>query len=55
MYNVTDKDYSIVEHENSAFYGVKLKTGTWKDVTVIYGQVGIKEDENLDMATLSFN
>ena len=55
MYTVTDKDYSIVEHENSAFYGVKLKTGTWKDVTVIYGQVGIKEDENLDMATLSFN
>ena len=55
MYNVTDKDYSIVEHENSAFYGVKLKAGTWKDVTVIYGQVGIKEDENLHMATLSFN
>jgi len=55
MYTITEKDYSIVEHDNSAFYGVKLKTGTWKDVTVIYGQVGIKEDENLDMATLSFN
>jgi hypothetical protein len=55
MYKVTDKDYSIVENDNSAFQGVKLKTGTWKDVIVVYGQVGIKEDESLDMATLSFN
>ena len=55
MYKVTDKDYSIVENDNSAFQGVKLKTGTWKDVIVVYGQVSIKEDESLDMATLSFN
>jgi len=55
MYKITDKDYSIVENDNSAFQGVKLKTGTWKDVIVVYGQVGIKEDESLDMATLSFN
>ena len=55
MHKVTDKDYSIVENDNSAFQGVKLKTGTWKDVIVVYGQVGIKEDESLDMATLSFN
>ena len=55
MHKVTDKDYSIVENDNSAFQGVKLKTGTWKDVIVVYGQVDIKEDESLDMATLSFN
>ena len=55
MHKVTDKDYSIVENDNSAFQGVKLKTGTWKDVIVVYGQVSIKEDESLDMATLSFN
>jgi len=55
MYTITEKDYSIVENNNSAFQGVKLKTGTWKDVIVVYGQVGIKEDESLDMATLSFN
>ena len=29
--------------------------GTWKNVIVIYGQVGVKEDTALDMATLSFN
>jgi len=55
MYNVSANDYSIVENNESAFQGVLLKTGTWKDVIVVYGQVGIKEDESLDMATLSFN
>jgi len=55
MYNVNQNDYSIVEHDNNSFQGVKLKTGTWKDVIVIYGQVGVKEDTALDMATLSFN
>jgi len=55
MYNVNEKDYSIVENENSPLSGVLLKTGTWKGVMVVYGQVGIKEDPNLDMATLSFN
>ena len=55
MYNVSEKDYSIVENENSPLSGVLLKTGTWKDVIVVYGQVGIKEDPSLDMATLTFN
>jgi hypothetical protein len=55
MYNVSEIDYSIVENDNSSFQGVKLKTGTWKNVIVIYGQVGVKEDTALDMATLSFN
>ena len=34
---------------------VKTDTGTWKDVIAVYGQVGIKEDPALDMATLTFN
>ena len=55
MYTITEKDYAIVENEASAFHGVKLKTGTWKNVTVVYGQVGVREDETLDLATLSFN
>ena len=55
MYNVSEIDYSIVENDSSAFQGVKLKTGTWKDVIVVYGQVGVKEDTALDMATLSFH
>lgn len=55
MYKITEKDYSIVEREDSVFHGVLLKTGTWKDVIVVYGQVGIKESPELDMATLSFN
>ena len=28
MYNVSEKDYSIVENENSPLSGVLLKTGT---------------------------
>ena len=55
MYKITEKDYAIVEREDSVFHGVKLKTGTWKDVIVIYGQVGVKESPELDIATLSFN
>ena len=55
MFKITDDDYSIVENPSSAFHGVKLKTGTWKDVIVVYGQVGVKESPELDIATLSFN
>lgn len=55
MYKITDKDYTLVENPSSAFHGVKFKRGEWKDVIVVYGQVGVKEDESLDIATLSFN
>ena len=55
MFNVTDKDYQIVENPNNPLQGVKLTTGTWKDVIVVYGQVGVKESPELDIATLSFN
>lgn len=55
MYTITDKDYTLVENPSSAFHGVKFKRGEWKDVIVVYGQVGVREDESLDLATLSFN
>ena len=55
MYKITGEDYTIVENEASAFHGVKFKKGEWKDVIVIYGQVGVKESPELDIATLSFN
>ena len=55
MYKITDEDYAIVENDTSALQGVKLKKGEWKDVIVIYGQVGVKESPELDIATLSFN
>ena len=55
MYNVTNENYSIVESAKSDYYGVKLDSGKYKDVIVIYGEVGIKEDLDLDSAKLSFN
>ena len=55
MFNITENDYSIMENPNSAFHAVKLKTGTWKGVLVTYGQVGVKESPELDIATLTFN
>lgn len=54
MYNITNNDYSIVENPSSEFHGVKIKSGTWKDVIVVYGTVSIKESPELDMATLGF-
>jgi len=54
MYNITHKDYSIVESNNIEFYGVKLTSGKYKGVILIYGEVGIKEDQELDTARLSF-
>lgn len=54
MYKITEKDYTLVENPNHPLHGVKLLTGTWKDVLVVYGTVSIKESPELDMATLSF-
>ena len=48
MYNISDSDFTLVENPESDFYGVKLLTGKYKDVTVIYGKVSIKEDKELD-------
>ena len=54
MYNRSDSDFTVVENPESDFYGVKLLTGKYKDVTVIYGKVSIKEDKELDIGTLEF-
>src|SRR6056300_924851 len=54
LYNITEADYSLVENPQSEFHGVKFKTGTWKDVIVVYGTVSVKESPDLDMATLGF-
>lgn len=55
LYNISDNDFTLVENPSSPLHGVKLLRGEYKDVIVVYGQVSIKEDENLDLATLSFN
>ena len=54
-YNITKNDYNFVEKPESNFYGVKLKSGKWKDVIVIYGKVSIKESVETGYATLSFS
>jgi uncharacterized protein (DUF927 family) len=57
MYNITDKDYTLVEQETgelSDFYGIRLKTGKWKNVVFVFGKVSIKEDTVEDTATISF-
>ena len=51
---ITIEDYQLVESNDVEFYGVKLTTGKWKDVTYIYGEVKIKESPELDIATLAF-
>lgn len=54
MYKITESDYSLVENPSHPLHGVKLLTGEYKGVTVIYGTVSIKESPELDMATLGF-
>lgn len=58
MYNITNKDFTLVENDGSGefaeFYGVKITTGKYKNIIVIYGKVSIHEDEEKDEARLSF-
>lgn len=57
-YNITNNDYTLVENlggDLAEFYGVKIKTGIWKDVILVYGSVSIKESEDKSSATLGFN
>jgi hypothetical protein len=54
MYNIDHNDYSIVESNDADFYGVKIQKGKYKNVILIYGKVGIKEDQEMDTARLSF-
>jgi len=52
--DISENDYQIVESNLSDFYGVKLTTGTWESVIVIYGKVSIKESPETGFATLGF-
>ena len=54
-YNITENDYGFVENPESNFYGVRLKSGKWKDVIIIYGKVSIKESPETGFATLGFS
>lgn len=57
MLNITSADYSLVENEHaelSQFYGVKYRSGKWKNVIVVYGKVSVKEDTVNDTAKMSF-
>ena len=44
-----------VQLTESNFYGVKLKSGKWKNVIIIYGKVSIKESPETGFATLGFS
>lgn len=55
MYTVDESHYTFVENPSHPMTGVRFKKGEWKDVTVIYGTVGIEEEVENDLAKLSFN
>ncbi len=54
MFDITEKDYGFVDNPNYPIQGVIYKTGTYKDVIVMYGTVSVKESPELDMASLGF-
>jgi len=55
-YNTISKsDYTFVESLDSELYGVKLTSGEWEDVIVVYGKVSIKESIETGYATLGFS
>jgi hypothetical protein len=53
--DISENDYTFVESNLSDFYGVKLKSGEWKDVVITYGKVTIKENKEAAIATLAFS
>jgi len=52
---IDDSHYTFVENPSYPMTGVKFQKGEWKDVIMTYGTVGIKEEVDMDQATLSFN
>tara|TARA_Y100001937_G_scaffold128784_1_gene207977 strand:- start:5069 stop:5413 length:345 start_codon:yes stop_codon:yes gene_type:complete len=57
-YNISNTDYTLVENpggELAEFYGVRIKTGKYADVIVVYGAVSVKENKDKTNAKLSFN
>lgn len=55
MHTIDESHYTFVENPNHPMTGVKFKKGEWKDVTVVYGTVGVEENITNDEAKLSFN
>jgi len=53
--SISDSDFSFVESAESDLYGVKLQSGEWEGVIVIYGKVTIKESVETGYATLGFS
>ena len=59
VYNtITNDDFTLVENDGSSdfaeFYGVKLTTGKYKGIIVIYGKVSVSEIEETGEGKLSF-
>ena len=52
--SISESDYGYVENPEHDLYGVKLSSGKWKNVVVIYGKVSIRENVESGIATLSF-
>tara|TARA_R100000734_G_C3299231_1_gene90079 strand:+ start:299 stop:622 length:324 start_codon:yes stop_codon:yes gene_type:complete len=51
---ITEADYTFIENPSHPLHGVKYLSGDFKDVTVIYGTVKIKESPELGYASLGF-
>lgn len=47
--------YKFVENAESDFYGIKVTSGSYKDVVVVYGRVSIKEEDNQARLSFTYN
>lgn len=55
MSKITDKDYAFVEKPSSLMYGVKIKTGKYKDVVVTYGKVSLSSEGGFARLNFQYN
>ncbi len=56
MNNILTSDFELADNPiQGDSYAVNLKTGKYKGVSYMYGQVDIKEQLEADVATLKFN
>ncbi|HIK66510.1 MAG TPA: hypothetical protein EYF95_00905 [Flavobacteriales bacterium] len=51
---ITPADYMLVESLSTEYYGVRLLTGPFAGVIVVYGTIKITEDVELGEAKLKF-
>lgn len=53
---IDESQYTYVENPNSDFWGIKFRGDSpYSGVIVVYGTVSVKEDKELDLATLAFS